>query len=247
MVARVPTHASNGNLDTGFSEVLTSHGNKLTMCAWVMLAEDPTPGGTDFSGIMGIVKGGSQCRFLLDSTTSPDRLTFDAHSGQSRSQNLPNTSVEDEKWFVAVTNDVAANECKFYAGQTAASIVQIGSTQTAISISGGGGGGDANWRTMAIGRDTPTNASDSFRGAIDTHAYFTRALSLTDLRAIATCVGVLASDANCEFYYLVTGAAMEPDSSPNGRNATPSNTVVATPICAALGPAANIGQLQVLM
>lgn len=193
--------------------------------------------------VLGMVEGGGN-GFGFRVNQSGANTILQLHNNASGRSPADQTILNLVK-FIAVVNDVSLNQCRFYMGDTADTMVDLGGAQTALTFNA------AAMPDMVMGaRNNNATIQEPLTGELDQLSiFFDTVLTLAQIKAVATCGTTLAASST-RFYQLNFNGVSELDSSPNADHAVIVGTVPSvTDICGEglVGPSANEGSLIVCM
>jgi len=180
--------------------------------------------------VLGTVDGGGDGFGFRVNQSGADTILQLHNNASGRSPSA--VTILDKVKFIAVVNDVSANECRFYMGATAASMVQLPlAGQTALSFVG------TAMPDMVIGaRNNNGTIQEPLTGILDQLSiFFDTVLTLDEIKATAACGSSFAGSSTR--YYQLDGLSPENDTSPANDPAVIVGTVPnVDEICSAGGP-----------
>lgn len=207
-------------INTGIKATRGATNSNVSVIAWIKSAASPS----SLMNITGGNNGSQSFVFHVRDAGGNFTLNHDSSGGASADSSIIQVaSIAGERWCIAMTLTPGANGLKFYAGKSVSGALAL------ISQHSGGAAFTSNTSNDALIGVENANGSlgNAFKGELDQVAFFTRVLSLVELKQALSCGVTHAADAL--WYYQITGASPEPDSSPS---ASPGVIVGSLPVAA---------------
>lgn len=215
-------------LDTGVNLKVTPAGGAVTCCAWVYAKGDlGNPNFTVFGALNGIGTAGFD--FVISNPLGGGQINLIRGAiGSLQASSLTITTAgnfADKAWFVACTIETGVG-VHFYAGDSFSTVAEVGNNLTGDEYFPVTDAPDADY-TVTLGKNHNGGIGTEPMGGIldQVGLWYGSILTLAQLQLVAAGNDA-APYSSAKFFYKITGASPEPDSSPNASSAVVFSTTL---------------------